>query len=407
MIRLEAVGKRYWQLQERAMLLRSLLPFGRPTRSELWALRDVNLALAEGDVLGVIGPNGAGKTTLLRLLAGVTRPTTGRVAVAGRVAPLISVGVGFHREMSGRENVYVNGIVLGRTRREMDERFDDIVAFSELAHFVDTPVKFYSSGMLVRLGFAASIMVEPDVLIVDEVLAVGDLAFQLKCFDRMAQLREGGTTIVLVTHSMRAVQRLCDRTLVLHDGQIRHDGDTNEAVGVYHDVLGETRDLVEEGQYFEGRTVDPRVAVEEFELLGPDGEPSRHLTTGDDMTARLRVRFVRETVDPIAVLNVTAEGGVLVYATTTPWTGAGRYAEGARAEFTARFQARLVPGSYTARVGLMTADNSLLTPKGRPLLFYVNGPPGTKGFADLGAEFVVSSPPADGGRAAREGPPHM
>ncbi|MBV9255605.1 MAG: ABC transporter ATP-binding protein, partial [Actinobacteria bacterium] len=150
------------------MLLRSLLPFGRPTRSELWALRDVDLTLAEGDVLGVIGPNGAGKTTLLRLLAGVTRPTTGRVTVGGRVAPLISVGVGFHREMSGRENVYVNGMLLGLTKAEVDRRFDAIVDFAELTDFIDTPVKFYSSGMFMRLGFAVAVHTNPQVFLVDE-----------------------------------------------------------------------------------------------------------------------------------------------------------------------------------------------------------------------------------------------
>src|SRR5436309_9699332 len=190
------------------MLLRSLLPFARPERSELWALRDVDLTLGQGDVLGVIGRNGAGKTTLLRLLAGVTRPTTGEVEIRGRVAPLISVGVGFHPEMSGRENVYVNGMLLGLTRREVDARLEEIVAFAELEDFIDTPVKFYSSGMFMRLGFSVAVHSDPNILVVDEVLAVGDMAFQAKCLERMRSLQQKGTSIVVVSHSMGTIRVL-------------------------------------------------------------------------------------------------------------------------------------------------------------------------------------------------------
>jgi hypothetical protein len=253
-------------------------------------------------------------------------------------------------------------------------------------------------------------MVEPDILIVDEVLAVGDLAFQLKCFDRMSQLREAGTTIVLVSHALRAIQRLCPRTLVLHQGAIRFDGDTSEAIGVYHDALSESRDIVDEDVLFtKGRTVDPCAEVESFELLGPDGRPTRHVSSGEEVAAVLTVRFVRSVEGPITGLNILSEGKILVYAHSTPWDERTRYEAGTRARFVARFRARLAPGSYTVRMALMTATNTLLTPSARPLLFYVDGPDRVKGFADLGASFQVSTSSVaedspDAAVSAMEGP---
>src|SRR5690348_14860236 len=165
------------------MLLRSIMPFTRPQQTDYWALRDLSFDVERGETLGVIGRNGAGKTTMLRLLAGVTRPTEGRVEIHGRVAPLITVNVGFHPEMSGRENVFVNGILLGLTKRQVERRFEEIAEFAELGSFIDTPVKFYSSGMLMRLGFSVVAHVDAEILLVDEILAVGDTAFQIKCFD--------------------------------------------------------------------------------------------------------------------------------------------------------------------------------------------------------------------------------
>lgn len=386
-------GKRYTKYTDTPTLIgRAMQLRGRTKRSDLWAIRNATFSVGKGECVGVIGQNGSGKSTLLRMLAGVSAPTEGRVAVDGRVAPLIAVGVGFHRELTGRENIYVNGIVLGRTKAEMDSRLEEILAFSEIGEFIDTPVKFYSSGMFVRLGFAVSIMVEPDVLIVDEVLAVGDLAFQLKCFDRMSQLREAGTTVVLVSHSMRAVQRLCPRTLVVHRGAVRYDGETSEAIGVYHDLLGESRDPEDTGEFFDGGNVDASAEVESFELLGLDGQPTRHVSSGEEILASLTVRFVRAADTPLAGLNVFADGGTLVYANSTPWgQESKRHEAGTRARFTARFRVRLAPGSYTIRLGLMTTRNVLLTPSVRPVLFYVDGPPGVKGFADLDASFEVST----------------
>ncbi|MBV8957938.1 MAG: ABC transporter ATP-binding protein, partial [Actinobacteria bacterium] len=364
MIRLEGVGKRYWQLQERAMLLRSLLPFGRPTRSELWALRDVDLTLAEGDVLGVIGPNGAGKTTLLRLLAGVTRPTTGRVTVGGRVAPLISVGVGFHREMSGRENVYVNGMLLGLTKAEVDRRFDAIVDFAELTDFIDTPVKFYSSGMFMRLGFAVAVHTNPQVFLVDEILAVGDLAFQIKCAERMKEIRAAGTTIVMVSHNLQSIRVLCPRAVVLHHGNVDFDGPVEDAIARHHVLLsqqGDGRGGLGEVRHVGGVTVSERA------LLGQEGA-AHYVESGTPLRLRVRVRFERPVANPRFTFTIRAADGSLAARVNTPLQLTHRSFEaGHDVLVELRFVARLGGGTYFIEDAVTTSDGlGVLSDADRP-----------------------------------------
>ncbi|HVT77699.1 MAG TPA: ABC transporter ATP-binding protein, partial [Acidimicrobiales bacterium] len=242
LISLADAGKRYTKFEDAPMLVSALRFRARTTRSHLWAVRHVDLDVAPGECVGVIGRNGSGKSTLLQMLAGVTAPSEGRVSVRGKVAPLISVGVGFHPELTGRENVYVNAAILGLSRAEVDARLDDIIDFADVTGFVDTPVKFYSSGMFVRLGFAVAINVNPQVLLIDEVLAVGDLAFQMKCFDKMAEIRDSGATVVVVSHNLNAVRRMCDHTMVLHNGAQRFYGATADAISLYHQLLGEERE---------------------------------------------------------------------------------------------------------------------------------------------------------------------
>src|SRR6267378_3438481 len=197
------------------------------------ALQGVSFNVAAGQTYGIIGRNGSGKSTALKLVAGITKPTTGTVRVEGRISALIELGAGFHPEISGRENVYINGIMLGLTKREIHERFNDIVEFAELQDFIDAPVKTYSSGMYMRLGFAVAIHVDPDVLLVDEVLAVGDEGFTHKCLDKFAEFRRRGRTILLVTHSLNLVERFCDEALWLDDGVARAHGDPKRVVGAY------------------------------------------------------------------------------------------------------------------------------------------------------------------------------
>ena len=202
----------------------------------LWALRDINFRVAEGEVLGIIGHNGAGKSSLLKILSRITEPTTGRVLLRGRVSSLLEVGTGFHNDLTGRDNVYMNGTILGMTRREVTEKFDEIVAFSGVASHIDTPVKFYSSGMKVRLAFAVAAHLDPEILIIDEVLAVGDLAFQQKCLAKMDSVSQSGRTVLFVSHNMGAIEGLCQRCLLLEHGRLIFNGAVPEAITRYRDA---------------------------------------------------------------------------------------------------------------------------------------------------------------------------
>jgi lipopolysaccharide transport system ATP-binding protein len=202
-------------------------------KSELWALRDVSFSLEEGETLGIVGNNGAGKSTLLKILSRITKPTGGTAELHGRVGSLLEVGTGFHNELTGRENIFLNGAILGMSRSEIEKQFDEIVAFSEIEKFLDTPVKHYSSGMYMRLAFSVAAHLDPEILIVDEVLAVGDTAFQKKCLNKMKDISKTGRTIIFVSHDLQAVSRLCSRLLWLKNGAVVRDGEANEIIGAY------------------------------------------------------------------------------------------------------------------------------------------------------------------------------
>jgi ABC-type polysaccharide/polyol phosphate transport system ATPase subunit len=249
-IRADNLGKRYrigererylalrdvftrWLLAPARMLQRSAASSRNGERDYIWALRGVGFEVREGEVLGIIGRNGAGKTTLLKILARVTRPTEGYAEVRGRMGSLLEVGTGFHQELTGRENLYLSGAILGMSKLEIDQKFDEIVAFSEVEKFLDTPLKHYSTGMMMRLAFAVAAHLEPEILLVDEVLAVGDLEFQKKCLGKMGEVAKGGRTILFVSHQMIQIRRLCDRALWLHEGAIRAEGPPGEVVAAY------------------------------------------------------------------------------------------------------------------------------------------------------------------------------
>jgi ABC-type polysaccharide/polyol phosphate transport system ATPase subunit len=218
--------------------LRSPLSVFRKQNTEsFWALKDVSLEVKEGEVLGLIGRNGAGKTTLLKILARITRPTSGWAEIHGRVGSLLEVGTGFHPELTGRENTFLSGAILGMSRREITQKFDEIVAFAELEKFIDTPVKHYSSGMYVRLAFAVAAHLEPEILLVDEVLAVGDINFQKKCLGKMGDVARDGRTVVLVSHQLNQIRRLCHRVVWIDAASIRRDGPTHEVVAAYESAM--------------------------------------------------------------------------------------------------------------------------------------------------------------------------
>jgi ABC-2 type transport system ATP-binding protein len=375
-------GKRYVKYDDVPMLVtRALRPGRRTRRSTLWALRHVDAVVEAGESVGVIGRNGSGKTTLLRLLAGVTAPTEGSVRVRGRVAPLIAVGVGFHPELTGRENVFVNGTVLGLARREIERRFDEIVSFAELGESIDTPVKFYSSGMFLRLGFSVAVAAEPDVLLVDEVLAVGDVAFQEKCVERMQEVRRSGTTVVVVSHNLNAVQLLCPRTLVLDRGALRFDGASADAISRYHELLAATA--------AEGDATD--AVVEHAALLGADGRPTAHVTTGDDVVVALDVRFTTAVDAPRFGISVTSESGVVVYADHV--AGQGRWEAGGRARFRGRVSCALATGTYLVQASLWTHEGDRALSAPASLRCFVAGRHTVVGVADLGLTVTAEAEP--------------
>lgn len=396
-VELAGVGKRFVKYEDTPMLVTAALRLRQRTRrSGLWAVRGVDLELARGECLGLIGRNGSGKSTLLAMLAGVTAPTEGRVAVRGRVAPLLSVGVGFHPELSGRENVYVNGIILGLTRREVDAALEEIVEFAELREFIDTPVKFYSSGMFVRLGFAVAVQARPDVLLVDEVLAVGDLSFQLKCFDRMTAIRDSGTTIVVVSHNLNAVRLLCERTAVMQGGSIRFDGDTSDAISVYHDLLGESREVEGTRRPAPAAAGPVMARLEDVELTDESGRPTRHLAAGQRAVLRARACFDAPVREPTVGAVVLTEGGTPAYADSHTGLIPGPVPPGAAARVSLSFRAALVTGSYTIVMGLSEGLGAQLA-SSVPVPFFVSARPAASGVADLQGRFEAELEPGAAG----------
>ena len=396
-VELTDVGKCYTKYEDAPMLLSRALRFRPGTkRSKRWAIRHVDLGVERSETVGVIGRNGSGKSTMLRMLAGVTAPTEGRVAVRGSVAPLISVGVGFHPELTGRENIYVNGTVLGMTRQEIDERVDSIIEFAEIPDFIDTPVKFYSSGMFVRLGFSVAVSAQPSVLLVDEVLAVGDIAFQIKSFERMRNMKDAGSTILVVSHNLNAIRNLCDRVMVLHDGAVEFVGGTDEALSVYHEVLDRAA-LHDDGGS------GAAAVITTVRIVGEDGATS-HVRAGDEAVLEVGARFNRTVDSPAFSIVLTTESGVPVYIDSTYLTGTRRFEAGEETTCRIRFAARLTTGSYTVRCGLRWEDEGEGQVTSRPLLFYVSGRPMVGGAADLGAVFEIDGR-AESSQSEQEMPP--
>jgi lipopolysaccharide transport system ATP-binding protein len=338
-----------------ALLSRSLIKNLRPDET-FTALDDVSLTVPKGRTLGVIGRNGSGKSTLLKLVAGISKPSSGSVRVDGRISALIELGAGFHPEISGRENVFINGIMLGLTKREVTRRFDEIVEFAEMKEFIDAPVKTYSSGMYVRLGFAVAIHVDPDVLLVDEVLAVGDEGFTHKCLDKFAEFKRRGKTILLVTHSLGLVERFCDEALWLDRGRIKGSGDPKRIVGAYiTDVEKREEQELAAGdakaresasaaivspdepasavlpdnpvetatgpadmfRATEGRWGSREVEITDVALLGADGEAGHVFQSGDPVEMRVRLRAPLPVEDFVVGIGIFNAEGVCCYGTNT------------------------------------------------------------------------------------------
>jgi len=325
-ISLEEVSKRFIIRKEKSLKER-VVNRGRSNlhKEDFWALRNVTLDIQSGTTVGLVGPNGSGKSTLLKMIGGILQPSSGSVRLRGRLAALLELGAGFHPDLTGRENVFLNASILGLTRRQTEGYFDAIVDFSGIEQFIDTQVKFYSSGMYVRLAFAVAVHVDPDILLIDEVLAVGDEPFQRKCMDRIRGFQHDGRTIVMVSHALEQVAETCDRAIVLQHGVVKADGPPREALRVLRDDFEQTRrEDVERAQlavqHDGGSAPSTRIASIE---LATDGPPSGHVSMrpGDDLFVRIRV----ETADALEAWNlgiaINTPLGQMVFATNAKMMG--------------------------------------------------------------------------------------
>jgi lipopolysaccharide transport system ATP-binding protein len=274
---------------------------------EIWALKGVSLDVTQGEVLGIVGRNGAGKSTLLKLLSQITEPTEGEIFIRGRVASLLEVGTGFHPELTGRENIYLNGAILGMTRSEIRKKFDEIVAFAEVNRFIDTPVKRYSSGMYVRLAFAVAAHLEPEILLVDEVLAVGDEAFKNKCFNKMEDVAGEGRTVLVVSHNMGAIRQMADRAILLEHGRVKEDGSVERAIEGYFGITQAS--AREDLRDFPDRGGNGSARILSVSLHSADGGPVETVMPGESMVVRYTVDFKEPVNNPLFQLLIESASG--------------------------------------------------------------------------------------------------
>jgi ABC-type polysaccharide/polyol phosphate transport system ATPase subunit len=346
-------------------------------RGSFWAVRNITTEIARGDVVGIVGPNGAGKTTILKLLCGITAPTTGEIRLYGNVAALIDVGSGFHPELTGRENIFLSGAVLGMSRRVASSKLDRIVAFSGIGPFIDMPVKWYSSGMYVRLGFAIAAHLDPDILLVDETLAVGDEIFQEKCFSRVADLRRRGTTIVFISHDLTAVERLCRRALMLHDGRIVADGNADEVAARYRRWAAGQMELDQAPR----PTGWQAARVLGVRMRSTPGAPEAVGRTGFPLTTLVAL----SALEPIRAAHVEVSylsrgGNVLMCTQTTTHDGGIDLDDSvAGIEFTFD-QVGLQPGVYSVVVTVADAEGRLIDQYSSPVRLTVEAGLNVRGY---------------------------
>jgi ABC-type polysaccharide/polyol phosphate transport system ATPase subunit len=369
-----------------------LLPFtSARAHSDFWALRDISLNVGRGEFLGLVGPNGSGKSTLLQIVSGILRPTSGRVVTRGRIAALLELGAGFNPEFTGRENVCMSGEIMGLGRKEIDAAFPRIEAFAEIGEFIDRPVKEYSSGMYVRLAFSTAIHVDPEILIVDEALAVGDAIFASRCVNKFDELKRRSVTVLFVSHDLGLVKRLSDRAVLLMNGRV-------EAEGVPKDVVNRYVGLVHERQHREPR-VEGRAAaldtsfrhgdgsseITSVQLLNSRGESCSSLLTGETATVRIRATFRESVAEPVVGILVRNRLGIDVFGTNTRLEreDLGAFRPGECIEIDFRFDCLLVQQEYTLTVATQHWDGASQDWLDDVLSFRVVDPKGATGVANL------------------------
>ena len=359
-IQIDEVSRRFRVHGRDARTLKDLfVQRGRTEPQDVWALRDVSATVDPGEAVGLIGRNGSGKSTLLRIVAGIIKPSSGRTVAEGRIGSLLELGAGFHPDFTGRENVFLNGSIQGLSKRLIRERFDEIVAFAELEHAIDRPVRTYSSGMYMRLGFAIAAFLDADILLLDEVFAVGDEAFQRKCFGRIFEFKQRGGTIVFVSHDAVAVERLCERAILLRDGEVAFDGPTHESIVRYRRTLAAELDPAErDAGLREWGTGE--AAIVSARLLGPGGEERQQFLAGETLTLEVEIEAREHVEAPLLQLELRDDSGILIASDLTEtgalgWNGAGRLA----ATLTVP-ELPLAFGRFHLRLGLTDASGERL-----------------------------------------------
>ena len=360
-IRVEQASRHFRVYPREARRLKDLVVArGRARGQDVVALRDVSFQVDPGSAVGLVGRNGSGKTTLLRLISGIIKPTSGRAEAGGRVGSLLELGAGFHPDMTGRENVFLNGSIHGLQRAYIREQLDEIVAFAGLQDRIDHPVRTYSSGMYMRLGFAIASHIDADILLLDEVFAVGDEQFQRKCFGKIFEFKQRGGTIVFVSHDAAAVERLCDRAILLRDGNVEFDGPTHDAIVRYRRLLAADRDPDERGAGLkEWGTGEAR--IEDAVLLGPDGEERTQFLGGEPMVLRLRLVAERPLPSPRLSYEVRDESGLLLAGGGQPTDELGW--DESTTTLTIRFEVEQLPladGRFHVRLGLTNGSGDRL-----------------------------------------------
>jgi ABC-2 type transport system ATP-binding protein len=393
-IRIEDVSKRFIIRKEKSLKER-LVNFGRSNlhKDDFWALRNVNVEISTGSTVGLIGPNGSGKSTLLKMIGGILQPTSGSVHLRGRLAALLELGAGFHPDLTGRENVYLNASILGLTKKQTDRHFEAMVDFSGIEPFIDTQVKFYSSGMYVRLAFAVAVHVDPDILLVDEVLAVGDEQFQRKCLERIRGFQHEGRTIVLVTHGLDQVAEFCDRAVVLEHGNVTADGKPRDALKVLRADFEATRqEEVDRAKNTKDEAVNrPSARFTGVTLRsdsGATGHPS--LMTGEGLTVAVEIEATTPLEDWEIGVGIATPLGTALYGTNTRLLGVSlpRHVGTGRFEFHLG-QLALGEGDYSVHTSLTGADGTEIDTVPQAAEFSVEGDGRSQGALAANAQFAA------------------
>jgi ABC-type polysaccharide/polyol phosphate transport system ATPase subunit len=363
LVLVQNVSKLYRLYRRPGDRLRELLPRARPRHKDFWALRDIGFEVEKGETLGLVGPNGCGKSTLLQIVCGILQPTSGRVVTRGRIAALLELGAGFNPEFTGRENVYLNGEIMGLSRGEIDKAMPSIESFAEIGEFIGRPVKEYSSGMYVRLAFSTAIHVDPEILIVDEALAVGDAVFANRCVRKFQELRERKITVLFVSHDLGLVKQLSDRAILLLNGRIAAQGAPNDVINRYIGLVlakEEAKNKKDDRIHASFRHGDGSSEILSVEILNARGEAATTVTGGEPITVRVRSRFHQAKSDPMVGILIRTRIGMDVYGTNTRLERVrlGDFQPGDELEVDFGVECWLTPQQYTLTVATQNADGS-------------------------------------------------